>query len=559
MEFAPEDDSVHWVALGGLGEIGLNCMALGCRGKILLIDMGSMFPEEHMPGVDLVIPDLNPVLKAKDKIVGLILTHGHEDHIGALPYILPSIQEVPVYGAPLTLALVREKLQEHKLLNHPPTVEVRPRDVLQIGPFRVEFLRVCHSIADGLGLAITTPQGVLVHAGDFRFDPSPVGEEPMDIHRFSAYGEKGVRLLFSDSTNVERPGCSPSERDIQSNLETIFGSCPGRIILSTFSSNIQRIREVVELTAQFRRRLHLSGRSMITMVRLARELGYLAIPDGLLVEAQELERVEPRKLVVLTTGSQGEPLSALSLMATERHKWLKVAPGDTVIFSSRFIPGNERAIYGIINSLCRKGARVLYEPLAQVHVSGHASREELKLMIRLVKPEWFVPIHGEFRHLVQHRDLAVEVGVQKGKALVASNGEVLRIRGEGIQKIGCLPAGRLYVDGKGVGDVGEGVLRDRQHLAEDGLVVATVVLNRSTGEILSGPELFSKGFVFEGEETRMMMEARQIVLNALRELREASETEKTEDLETELRGVLRRYFWRSVGRRPMIMPVVVRL
>lgn len=559
MDFVPDDDSVAWVPLGGLGEIGLNCMLLACEGRMLLVDAGSMLPEEHMPGVDLVIPDLRPILERNGQLAGVLLTHGHEDHIGALPYLLPSLKGVPFYGAPLTLALVREKLLEHRIDTLPPMIEVRPRDVVKLGPFEIEFLRVCHSIADGLGLAIRTPQGVILHAGDFKFDPSPVGEEPLDIHGFSRYGQQGVRLLLSDSTNVERPGCSTSELEIRANLEAIFRGCRGRIILSTFSSNIQRIRQAVDLTERFGRRLHLSGRSMVAMVRLARELGYLEVPKGLLVDTSELECVDQDQLVVLTTGSQGEPLSALSLMATDRHKWLRVGPGDTVIFSSRFIPGNERAIYGIINGLCRKGARVLYEPLAQVHVSGHASREELKLMIRLAKPEYFVPIHGEFRHLVQHRELAVEVGVAPEKAMVAQNGEVYRIGQGGIERIGSVAAGRVYVDGKGVGDVGEAVLRDRQHLAEDGLVVAMVVLHRTTGEIVSGPELFSRGFIFEGEETRMMMEARQLVLNVLRELRESSEGERPEDLEAELRGVLRRHFWRSIGRRPMIMPVVVQL
>jgi ribonuclease J len=559
LDLVAEDGSVHWVALGGVGEIGLNCMALTCQGKVLLVDAGSMFPEEHMPGVDLVIPDLRPLARAKGKILGLILTHGHEDHIGAVPYLVKWFPDIVIYGSRLTLALVREKLQEHKFQELPTMIEVGARDVVTMGPFKVEFLRVCHSITEGFALAIRSPQGVILHAGDFRFDPSPVGEPPMDIHRFSSYGERGVRLLLSDSTNVERAGCSVSEREILSNLRRIFAECKGRMILSTFSSNLQRIREVVELTQEFGRRLHLSGRSMVTMVRLARDLGYLHMPDSLLVDAQDLEKIEPAKLVVLTTGSQGEPLSALSLMAQNRHKWLKVGKGDTVVFSSRFIPGNEKAIFEIINSLFRRGAKVLYEPLAQVHVSGHGSREELKLMIHLTQPEFFIPIHGEFRHLVQHKELAVEVGVEERKAILAQNGEIYRIHEKGIEKIGCIPAGRIYVDGKGVGDVEETVLRDRQHLAEDGLVVAMVVLHSPTGEILSGPEVFSKGFILEGEETRIMMEARQLVLNALRDMRDASESERPEDLEAELRVVLRRYFWRTVGRKPMIMPVVMRL
>jgi ribonuclease J len=552
--------TVRWIPLGGLGEIGLNCMAFECMGKVLVVDAGSMFPEDHMPGVDLVIPDIRYLRQRSGDVLGIVLTHGHEDHIGALPMILPSLPGVALYGGPMTLGLVREKMAEHRVEPMPPLREMGPRQSVALGPFEVTFIRVCHSIADGFGLAIRTPAGMIVHSGDFKFDPSPVGEEPLDIQGFSRCGEEGVRLLLSDSTNVERPGFSISERQIRSNLEGIFRTCAGRIIFSTFSSNVQRIRQVVQLTEQFHRRLYLNGRSMVASVRLAGELGYLKLPRGLLVDSPELPGVPSERLVVLTTGSQGEPLSALSLMATDRHKWLQVGRGDTVIFSSRFIPGNEKAIYAIINALYRKGARVVYEPGDQVHVSGHASREELKLMLHLTRPEYFVPIHGEYRHLVQHRDLAVEVGVDPHKALVAENGQIYALTPDGMAREGTVEWGRIYVDGKGIGDVGEAVLRDRQHLSEDGMVVALAVLNKTSGEIISGPDLFSRGFIFEGEETRMMMEARQVLVNALMEARQdPNGSGPREDLEGELRRALRSHFWRSIRRRPMIMPIVVEL
>ncbi len=512
-----------------------------------------------MLGVDLVIPAVDSLFKDSRRVLGIVLTHGHEDHIGALPLILPALPGVPLYGTPMTLGIVREKLVEHRLEPMAELREVRPQETVSLGPFEVEFIRVCHSITDGVGLAIRTPAGVVIHSGDFKFDPSPVGEEPLDIQSFSRYGAEGVRLLLSDSTNVEHRGYSVSETEIRRNLEGIFRACPGRIIFSTFSSNIQRIREVVELAQRFERRLYLNGRSMVTTMRLAAELGYLEIPRGLVVDSTGLANVPKERLLVLTTGSQGEPLSALSLMASGRHKWLQVEAGDTVIFSCRFIPGNEKAIYSIINALYRQGARVIYHPLAEVHVSGHASREELKLMIHLTRPEYFIPIHGEYRHLVQHLDLARAVGVCPDKALLAENGEVFAMNAQGIWREGRVESGRVYVDGKGVGDVGETVLRDRQHLSEDGMVVAMVVLNKATGGVISGPDLFSRGFIFEGEETRMMMEARQVVLNALLALRQGPEGEPPEDVEAELRRVLKSHFWRSLRRRPMIMPIIVEL
>jgi ribonuclease J len=554
-----DENSVRWIPLGGLGEIGLNCMAFECQGQILVVDAGSMFPEDHMLGVDLVIPDVRALSNGSRRVLGIILTHGHEDHIGALPLILPGLPGVPLYGTPMTLALVREKLLEHRLDPMPELREIHPQESASLGPFEVEFIRVCHSITDGVGLAIRTPAGVVIHSGEFKFDPSPVGEDPLDIQSFSRYGAQGVRLLLSDSTNVEHRGYSRSETEIWRNLEGVFRGCSGRIIFSTFSSNIQRIREVIELTQRFERRLYLNGRSMVTSLRLAGELGYLELPRGLIVDSTSLANIPKDRLVVLTTGSQGEPLSALSLMASGRHKWLQVEAADTVIFSCRFIPGNEKAIYSIINALCRQGARVIYDPLAEVHVSGHASREELKLMIHLTRPDYFIPIHGEYRHLVQHLELAKEVGVHPDKALLAENGEVFAMSSQGICREGRVETGRVYVDGKGVGDVGETVLRDRQHLSEDGMVVAVVVLNKATGGVISGPDLFSRGFIFEGEETRMMMGARQVVLNALLALRQGSEGEPTEDLEAELRSVLKSHFWRSLRRRPMIMPIIVEL
>lgn len=554
---APMDgDSVRVIPLGGLGEIGLNCLALECLGRILVIDAGSMFPEDHMLGVDLVIPDVHYLRERADKIVGIVLTHGHEDHIGALPFLLPQFPGVTLYGTPMTLGLVKEKLWEHRLDPMPEMVEVHPRQALRLGPFDLEFLRVCHSITDGLGLAIRTPVGLVVHSGDFKFDPSPVGEEPLDIQGFGRFGSQGVRLLLSDSTNVEHAGFSVSEREIQRNLEEIFRTCAGRIIFTTFSSNIQRIRGVIELAERFGRRICIIGRSMCVAARLASELGYLTVRRGMVLDSSEIPNTPKERLLVLTTGSQGEPLSALSLMAMGTHKWLKVEKGDTVIFSSRFIPGNEKAIYAIINALSKGGARVIYEPLARVHVSGHASREELKLMIHLVRPEYFIPIHGEHRHLVQHVELAQEVGIAPGKAWVVENGEVVTIARDRLVREGRVETGRIYVDGKGVGDVGETLLRDRQHLSEDGVVVALVVVNKGTGEVVSGPDLFSRGFALEGEEARMA-EARQVALDAIQATRQCPNGEPQDDLKLQVRKALKSHFWRSFRRRPMIMPLIV--
>jgi ribonuclease J len=550
-------DFLRWIPLGGLGEIGLNCMVLESQGEALVIDAGSMFPEEHMRGVDLVVPDVSYLEESPNRIAGLILTHGHEDHIGALPFILPRVGEITLYGTPLTLALVEEKLLEHKVEPLPRFEEIQPGERVSIGPFDLEFIRVCHSISDGVAVAIGTPQGVILHTGDFKFDASPVGEPPMDIQAFSRYGERGVLCLLSDSTNVERPGYSVSETQIQKNLSEIVRQCPGRVIISTFSSNIQRIREVVQLALQHDRKLLIHGRSMATAVRLAQDTGHLEIPRDLLVDISELSHIQDHEVMILTTGSQGEPLSALSLMANDRHKWLKIRPGDTVIFSSRFIPGNESAIYRIINELYRRGAKVFYEPLAQVHVSGHASREELKLMLQLTRPRFFVPIHGEYRHLVQHIELAQEVALGGIKPVLAQNGEVYRLTAHSMTLDGTIPHGRVYVDGKGVGDVGEAVLRDRRHLSEDGLVVVMVVFEKDSGEIISGPELFSKGFAFEEEEARMMAEAKEVVQNALQHILHCPEGEPTEDLEAGLRRVLRSHFWRTIRRRPMIMPLIV--
>jgi ribonuclease J len=550
---------LRWIPLGGLGEIGLNCMVFECGGRILVVDAGAMFPETHMLGVDLVIPDIGYLRERASQILGIVLTHGHEDHIGALPYILPQLPGVPLYGTPFTLSLVWEKLVEHGLETGADLHEVDAGQALSLGPFELEFIRVCHSISDGVGLAIKTPVGVIVHSGDFKFDPTPVGEEPLNLQAFSRYGEQGVRLLLSDSTNVERPGYSVSEHQIQRNLEEVFRGSEGRIIFSSFSSNIQRIREVITLTQRFDRKLYINGRSMITAVRLAGELGYLKIPAGLMVDSKALPEIRKEQLVVLTTGSQGEPLSALSLMARERHKWLKVDAGDTVIFSSRFIPGNEKAIYSIINAFYRRGARVVYEPLAHVHVSGHASREELKLMVQLTRPQYFVPIHGEYRHLIQHVELAKEAGVAPHRSLMAENGDIFVLTPEGFAKAGCEETGRVYVDGKGVGDVGDTVLRDRRHLSGDGLVVALLVLNKAGGEIISGPDLFTRGFIFEEDSNGMMAEAKQVLVDAVTTVRKCPEGDQPDDLEAKIRGALRSYFWRRIRRRPMIMPLIVEL
>lgn len=550
-----DDRTVRIVPLGGLGEIGLNMMVVESADDLLVIDAGLMFPDEEMLGIDLVIPDMSYLLEHREKVRAVILTHGHEDHTGALPYLLSELK-IPVYGTPLSLGLAAEKLKEADLLSDADLTPVRPRDRLQIGAFNVQFLRVTHSIPDGVALAIGTPAGMIVHTGDFKFDQSPVDGQLTDYRRLSELGDEGVLALLSDSTNAGRDGFTPSERAVGKALEEIFRSAEGRVIVACFASNIHRIQQVLDVAAALGKQVAVSGRGMVANTRIAAELGYLRIPKATLVDLEELQRLPAAQGVIVTTGSQGEPLSAIARMAAAEHKQIQVASGDTIIFSARVIPGNEKSIGRTINRLLRQGARVITEEVAGIHVSGHASREELKLMLNLTRPAFFVPIHGEYRHLHVHANLAREVGVPDSRIFVIDDGDILEFDGESGRVVGKAPAGRVFVDGKGIGDVGDEVLRDRQRLARDGIVVVALGVDRHRGEVVAGPEILSRGFVYEQDSETLLKEMKAVVSSVLER---ASREEEADHalLQQQIRTALKKYLQREIERRPVIEPVII--
>ena len=545
------------IPLGGLGEIGLNMALFEYGDDIIVVDCGLMFPEPYMLGIDIVIPDITYLQERAERVRGIFLTHGHEDHIGALPFVLPELP-VPVYGTALTLGFVREKLKEYDLERTTELVVVKPRDRVDAGAFQVEFIRVAHSIVDGCGLAIRTPCGVVVHTGDFKLDQTPVDGELTDLVTFARYGEEGVLALMADSTNVEREGYTLSEKLVGDAFEEIFPRCPGRIIVAAFSSNIHRVQQVVHAAAVCGRKVLLNGRSMIANVRIARELGYLSIPDEILIELKELPRLPKEEVCMITTGSQGEPMSALTRIAMDDHKQIRLERGDTVILSSRFIPGNEKTISDLINHLYRRGAEVYHEKVSEVHVSGHASQEELKLMLNLVRPRFFIPVHGEYRHLVKHAQLAQKVGISPERCILAVNGDVVAFAGEGCAISGTVEAGRVFVDGKGIGDEGEVVLKDRRHLSEDGMVVVIIAINQASGEIIYGPDIVSRGFVFEDESQEYLDEAKKVVLDTLANVNEEVRGDWGE-VKQEVRRILRRFFNKTIERRPVILPLILEM
>jgi ribonuclease J len=557
---APKTDNPSWVELtflGGLGEIGLNMMTLETADHLVVVDAGLMFPEDQMLGIDIVIPDFSYLRERRDKVAAVVLTHGHEDHIGAAPFLLKEIP-VPVYGTPLTLALLREKLREHGLLEEVELREISPGTPLALGPFTFEFIRVCHSIVDGVGLVVHTPQGTLVHSGDFKIDQTPVTGTTMDLNRFAHFGEAGVLALMSDSTNAERPGYTLSEREIGITLEGLIREAPGRVIIAVFASHIHRLQQIVNIAAKFGRRVLFNGKSMVLNTRLAKELGYLEVPAGLEITVGDLERLEPGETIIVTTGSQGEPLSALARIALEAHKQIHIRPGDLVILSSKFIPGNERAITTVINNLYRLGAEVVYQEVADIHVSGHASQEELKLLLNLTRPRYFIPIHGEMRHLIKHTRLARAVGVAEDGILLATDGDQIRFEAGGATFQARVDTGRVFVDGKGVGDVSLIVLRDRRHLAADGLVIAYAAVDPTAKKIITGPDLITRGFTLEEEQAQLLDQARkifeEIVLRALSE-----PTQDWLEIQTQVGKALRKFFFKLLERRPMILPLILTL
>jgi ribonuclease J len=545
---------VRLIPLGGLGEIGLNMMLIESEDDLIAVDCGLMFPDDELPGIDHVIPDFTYALARRSGLRAVVLTHGHEDHIGALPYLLRETA-VPVYGTPLTLALVAERLREHGLAEGADLRPIRPRQRIDAGPFSIEAIRVTHSIADGIGLAIDTPAGTIVHTGDFKLDPSPLDGEPPDYRRFAELGEQGVLVLCSDSTNVERPGHTPSEMDVGQALGTRFDAASGRIIVATFASHIHRIQQVLTLAAGTGRRVALLGMSMQKNVTIAAELGYLRVPDGVVVPLEELGELPARRQVILSTGSQGEPNSALALMAAEEHKYVRVERGDLVIVSARVIPGNERTISRVVNALYRLGAEVLYEDNAFVHVSGHASQEDLKLMFNLTRPRYFIPVHGEYRHLLGHARLAESVGITPDRVFLIEDGMGVEISANEARVVGRFPAGRVLVDGKSVGDIGAVVLRDRQLLAEDGLVAVSLAVDRH-GAVVAGPEIASRGFVYVKENEALLEEMKKVVLAALAE-RDPDAPSDRELIGATVRSAVRHFVNQRFRRRPVVLPIVL--
>ncbi|HYS28152.1 MAG TPA: ribonuclease J [Candidatus Limnocylindria bacterium] len=552
----PKKPLLKAIPLGGLGEIGRNMMALEYDEHIVVVDAGLMFPEEEMLGVDLVLPDITYLVERKEHVLAFLLTHGHEDHVGSLPYVLPRIN-APIYGTRLTLGLLKNKLREHKLLDTAQLHEVKAGDRIELGPFKVEFIHVAHSIPDGVALAIETPAGVVIHTGDFKMDQTPADGAPTDMARLSHYGDRGVLMLMSDSTNAEREGFTLSERVVGEAFQEIFGQCPGRIIISTFASNIYRIQQAMQTAARYKRKVAVVGRSMINNVAIAQELGYLDIPSDLMVKIQDIGKEPDERLVILSTGSQGEPLSALTRIAAQEHPQVKLKPGDSVILSASPIPGNEELVSRTINNCYKHGARVFYPPLHRVHASGHANSEELKLMLNLVKPKFFLPVHGEFRHLAHHAEIAHDVGIPKERVVVVDDGNVVELDGAPHLR-NKVPAGYVFVDGLGVGDVGSVVLRDRRVLSQDGIFIVIVTVNKDTGQLVGDPDLISRGFVHQQTSDTLLDAARDQVTKTINKLGGQGPPE-WQVVKSAVRDAMSRYLYEQTRRRPMIIPIVVEI
>lgn len=545
---------VSIIPIGGLGEIGKNMTAVRYGENILLIDSGLSFPEEEMLGIDIVIPDITYLVENKHLVRAILLTHGHEDHIGSLPYVLRQIN-APVYGTKLTLGLLGYKLKEHNIDNA-KLITVKPRDTVQIGPFKVEFIKTSHSIPDSVAIAIHTPVGTIVHTGDFKIDQTPVDGEVTDLYKLAQLGEQGVLVALSDSTNVEREGYTLSEKVVGQTFEDTFRKAKERIIVATFASNVHRLQQIITAAHNFDRKVAVIGRSMLNVVNIAYELGYLQIPEGTLIELDEARGIPKNKLVILCTGSQGEPMSALTRIAMSDHKQVEIVPGDTVIISANPIPGNEKLVAKVIDLLFKRGAHVIYEAVSGIHVSGHPSQEELKLMLNLLKPKFFIPVHGEHRMLVKHAELAVEMGMPPQNVFVAENGMVLEFTKKHGRVAGRVPAGRVLVDGLGVGDVGNIVLRDRKQLSQDGILIVVVTISKEGGLVVAGPDIVSRGFVYVRESEKLMDEAKTKVEKVLDKCIEKNITEWS-TIKSQIRDTLGKFLYEKTRRRPMILPIIM--
>ena len=547
---------IRIIPLGGLGEVGKNITVIEYEDDMIVIDCGLGFPDEDMPGIDLVIPDFAYLEANKEKLRGVFLTHGHEDHIGAIPYLLRSLNP-PIYGTLLSLGIIRNKLEEHELPWKPKLKTVQAGDRIRAGAFEVEFIHVNHSIADACALAIHTPLGTIVHSGDFKLDTTPIDGDVMDIVRLGELGREGVLMLMCESTNAERPGYTPSERKVGASLEYIFNThLKKRVIIATFSSNVHRVQQIIDASVRHRRKVAITGRSMLNIVSAAMELGYMHVPDGVLVELNEIKRFKPGELTIITTGSQGEPMSALYRLAFAEHDRVKLSPRDVVVLSSSAIPGNEKLVGKIINALIRSGVRVVNDSVEDVHVSGHACREEIKLLMALLRPKFFMPIHGEYRHLYANKEIAEFMGIPSENIFVPELGRVLELDKKNAAFVGEVPAGKVLVDGSGVGDIGSVVLRDRRHLAEDGLVVVVATLDTESGQLVSGPDIVSRGFVYVKEAEELMARVKAVAERSLEKLLKNGFTD-WQHIKGVLRDDLAKFIFRETKRKPMILPVIM--
>ncbi len=547
---------VRIIPLGGLHEIGKNMTVFECANDMFILDCGLAFPDADMPGVDIVIPDFTYVERNRDKLRGIVLTHGHEDHIGGLAYLLKKVN-VPIYGTKLTLGLVDGKLKEHGLSGKVQLNVVEPKKTVKMGCMAVEFIKVNHSIPDAVGMAIHTPAGIIVHTGDFKVDYSPIDGKIIDLARFGELGSRGVLALMADSTNAERPGYTHTERTVGESFDKLFKQAEGRrIIIATFSSNIHRVQQIINCAERYGRKIAVFGRSMINVINTAIELGYLDAPKDIIIDIEMMNRYESERIVLITTGSQGEPMSALTRMAMNDHKKVNITPLDFIIISATPIPGNEKYVTRVVNELMKSGAEVVYEAMYEVHVSGHACQEELKLMLALTKPKFFLPAHGEYKHLKKHADLAVQMGVPSENIIIGQIGNVIETDGTKIGVVSQVPAGRVLVDGLGVGDVGSIVLRDRKHLAQDGLIIIVIGIERATNEIVAGPDIILRGFVYVRESEELIVEAKHILNDTLNHC-SAAELREWNTLKGKMRDALSDYIYQKTKRSPMILPIIM--
>ena len=543
------------ISLGGLNEIGKNLTVYEYGGDIIVVDVGMGFPDDDMYGIDVVIPDFTYLIKNQDKIRGIFLTHGHEDHIGSIPYLLRSVN-APIYATRMTAGLVKLKLEEHRLLDKTKLITCEAGEVVKAGKFSVEFIHVNHSIADAVAFAIKTPIGTVVHTGDFKIDSTPIQGGMIDLARLGELGKKGVLALLCDSTNVERPGFTKSERCVGASFDALFRGCDQRIIVTTFASNVDRIQQVISVAAKYGRKVAVTGRSMENALKVSTELGYMNIPEGVMVDVNHIKSLPKNKVCIITTGSQGETMSALTRMAFSTHKQVDIQAGDRVILSASAIPGNENSIGNVINELYRKGAEVVNERAGELHVSGHACQEELKIIHALVKPKFFIPVHGEQRHLKIHAKLAQEMGMDPRRIVISDIGKVIEVTQNSVKLNGTVPAGKVFVDGYGVGDVGSVVLRDRKHLAEDGMIVVVTSMSGENGAVVSGPDIITRGFVYVKESEELMEELRRVAVEAL-ERCERTHTTDWSAIKGEIKSDLSGFLYKKTKRNPMILPVIM--